>query len=183
MGKFLSTVDVLNQIESNTKIFTNNQVQICVDLERIIDELNPVNLPYAVIVNKSGDFESVSSLNSYTGILETEISVFVVLDTNKDLTGAKAQITTTDVRIDLSSCLGGWVPSTNATTPMMGPSWDFAYMSGSRVIYEYKFSITEQVNPEDGYCEEYDDLTEIDITGEYYKNDKLISEQEVIITK
>lgn len=177
----IAPLDIVNQIQANTKIF--KFIGMIAEFSRILDEVPNYTpqLPACFVCFKSSNATENTSLNGYLSVEEMDISIFVVLDTSTDITGANGMcIDWADCNADLRKCLMNWVPNDVATMPMSYTGSDFIKMSGSRIIYESRFEITQQLTEQDGYLVTYDDLKEIDIDSKYYKDNELVEEIETI---
>lgn len=163
MSKFLSTVDVADQIRTNTKLF--KYVGIEAQLSRILDETSNITFPAAIVVLKDIHNEDNSSITSYNSLSTFSFSVYSVLSTGSDLTGGASQISFTDCFADLNSCLLNWDANPErADKSMSFDGSNFVQMTASRIVYESIYSIDLRMNASDGYQgDPYDNLQEIDI--------------------
>ena len=173
----IAPIDIVTQIQKNTKIF--QLVGFTGELQRIMDEISTyqLQLPACFVCFTSSDISKSSDLNGYRATEYVNISVYVVLSTPSDITGATAMIyDVTQAQKDLNSCILNWVPNKLASMPISYEGYSLVDMSGSRMVYDMRYECEQQLTELDGYIPNYDTLEEVVIDSKYYKDDEQVFE-------
>lgn len=167
----ITPLDIVTQIRKYSKVFQT--VGFVSELQRVLDEAITYEpqMPACFVCFKSSTTTENESLNGYMSIEELEISVFIVLSEQEDLTGSTGMnVSWTTCTSDLKSCLMNWIPNDLTVTPMSYLGSQYMTMTGSRIVYEVRFELEQQLTEQDGFIPQYDTLQEVDVDSKYFKD-------------
>lgn len=179
----ITPLDIVNHIRKYTKIFQT--VGFVAELQRILDEAITYEpqMPACFVCFKSSNTTENESLNGYMSVEELEISVFIVLSEQEDLTGSTGMnISWTTCTSDLKSCLMNWIPNDITVMPMSYLGSQYVTMTGSRIVYEARFELEQQLTEQDGFVPQYDTLQEVDVDSKYFKDSDEVYELKQVIS-